>query len=178
MRDIGLLILRLAGLYLALGHGWGKVVGLASGTSQFPAGLAGMGFPMPALFAWGAGLSEFLGGLAVAFGLYTRWAAAFAGFTMFVAAFVRHHAHGHLASWLGIAPASEETLKAWGNPELARFLIVCLAVVCSARAVLDRLGSAGSRGAASPARARRAFKLKRTELMMRALWPGRVASWC
>lgn len=129
MRDIGLLILRLAGLYLALGHGWGKVVGLASGTSQFPAGLAGMGFPMPALFAWGAGLSEFLGGLAVAFGLYTRWAAAFAGFTMFVAAFVRHHAHGHLASWLGIAPASEETVKAWGNPELALTYLAIFAAI-------------------------------------------------
>ncbi len=25
-RDIGLLILRLAGLYLAAGHGWGKVL--------------------------------------------------------------------------------------------------------------------------------------------------------
>lgn len=129
MRDIGLFVLRLAGLYLALGHGWGKVMGLASGTSRFAEGLAGMGFPAPALFAWAAGLAELAGGLAVAFGLYTRWAAAFAGITMFVAAFVRHHALGQLASWLGIAPANEDTLKTWGNPELAlAYLAIFVAV--------------------------------------------------
>jgi uncharacterized membrane protein YphA (DoxX/SURF4 family) len=33
-RDLGLLILRLTGLYLAVGHGWGKIVGLASGQSR------------------------------------------------------------------------------------------------------------------------------------------------
>jgi putative oxidoreductase len=127
MRDIGLLVLRLAGIYLALGHGWGKVMSLASGTSQFPTSLAGLGFPAPTVFAWAAGLAELAGGLAVAFGLYTRWAAAFAGITMFVAAFVRHHAHARFASWLGIAPASEETLKDWGNPELALVYLMIFA---------------------------------------------------
>jgi len=90
-RDIGLLILRLAGLYLAAGHGWGKLVGLASGQSRFVEGVANMGFPMPVLFAWAAGLAEFAGGLAMALGLFTRWAALLAGCTMFVAAFVRLH---------------------------------------------------------------------------------------
>jgi putative oxidoreductase len=129
-RDIGLLILRLAGLYLALGHGWGKVVGLASGQSRFVEGVANMGFPLPVLFAWAAGLSELVGGFAVALGLFTRWAAGLAAVTMFVAAFVRHRAASQLLSWLSVAPASEESLKAWGNPELAAiYLIVFLSLV-------------------------------------------------
>jgi putative oxidoreductase len=128
-RDIGLLILRLAGLYLAIGHGWGKVVGLASGQSRFVEGVASMGFPLPILFAWAAALTELAGGVAIALGLFTRWAAAFAAATMIVAAFVRHRAASHFLSWLGIAPASEESLKTWGNPELAVvYLLVCVAV--------------------------------------------------
>jgi putative oxidoreductase len=128
-RDIGLLILRLAGLYLALGHGWGKVVGLASGQSHFVEGVAEMGFPLPVLFAWAAGLSELVGGVAVALGLFTRWAAGLAAVTMFVAAFVRHRALSQLLSWLGVAPAAQESLKAWGNPELAAvYMLVFVAV--------------------------------------------------
>ena len=128
-RDIGLLILRLAGLYLAVGHGWGKVVGLASGQSRFVDGVANMGFPMPVLFAWAAGLAELLGGIAIALGFFTRWAAALAACTMFVAAFVRHRALSHLLAWLGISPATEEALRGWGNPELATvYLVVCIAV--------------------------------------------------
>ena len=128
-RDIGLLILRLAGLYLALGHGLGKVMGLASGESRFPEGLASMGFPLPGLFAWAAGLSEFAGGLAIALGLFTRWAAAFAAFTMFVAGFLRHKAASQFLSWVGIAPASEDSLKAWGNPELALVYLMVFAAI-------------------------------------------------
>jgi putative oxidoreductase len=128
-RDLGLLILRLAGLYLAIGHGWGKVVGLASGESRFLEGVANLGFPVPIVFAWAAALSELVGGTAMALGLFTRWAAAFAAATMFVASFVRHRAVSQFLSWIGISPASEESFKAWGNPELATiFLLVCAAV--------------------------------------------------
>ena len=128
-RDLGLLILRLAGLYLALAHGWGKVVGLASGQSRFMAAIAGMGFPAPVVFAWAAALAELAGGLAIALGLFTRWAAAFAACTMFVAAFVRHRAASQLLSWLGAVPVAEDTLKGWGNPELAVvYLVVCVAL--------------------------------------------------
>lgn len=128
-KDIGLLILRLAGLYLAVGHGWGKVVGLASGQSRFVEAVANMGFPVPILFAWGAAFSEFVGGLALALGLFTRWAAALAASTMFVAAFVRHRATSQLLSWLGVAPATEEALRGWGNPELATvYLLACVAL--------------------------------------------------
>jgi len=129
-RDLALLILRLAGLGLALAHGWGKVVMLASGGGdRFVQGVAGMGFPMPGLFAWAAALAEFAGGLAVALGLATRTAAAFAALTMAVAAFGRHHAHEHLLSLVGLGHATPEQLKEWGNPELAlAYLAVLVAV--------------------------------------------------
>jgi putative oxidoreductase len=130
-RDMALLLLRLAGLYLALGHGLGKVIGLAGGGSRLPDAVASLGFPVPILFAWAAALAEFAGGLALAAGLFTRWSAGFAVFTMFVAAFVQHKAASQFLSWVGAAPhASEETRKAWGNPELAvMYLLVCASLV-------------------------------------------------
>ncbi len=76
------------GLTLALGHGLGKVTG---DMSRFAEGVANLGFPFPLFFAWCAALAEFLGGLLVAVGLFTRPAAAFAAFTMVVALF-RHRA--------------------------------------------------------------------------------------
>jgi putative oxidoreductase len=118
--DLALLLLRLSGLGLALAHGYGKVLALAGGQGdRFIEGVASMGFPLPGLFAWAAALAEFLGGLCVALGLGTRVASAFAGFAMFVAAFVRHHAFQHLLVALGAMRASEETVRSWGNPELA-----------------------------------------------------------
>jgi putative oxidoreductase len=124
--DIGLLILRLSGLGMALAHGYGKVLALATGEGdRFVAGVESLGFPLPGLFAWAAALAEFLGGLCVAVGLGTRVAAAAAGFAMFVAAFVRHQAHLHLLVAVGAMRASEETVRSWGNPELA---LVYLAV--------------------------------------------------
>lgn len=131
-KNLALLLLRFAGLYLAFAHGWGKVAALAAGETRFIEGVAKLGFPAPALFAWAAALAEFGGGLLIAFGLATRWAAFFAAFTMFVAAFIRHQA---VAQWLaaaGLAAASEEQLKAWGNPEMATlFLLIFLALLLS-----------------------------------------------
>lgn len=87
--DLGLLIFRLfVGLAMAFSHGLGKL----PPSEQLIAGVTAMGFPLPILFAWSASLSEFLGGLLIATGLYTRWASAFLGFTMAVAAFVAHAA--------------------------------------------------------------------------------------
>jgi putative oxidoreductase len=128
-RDIGLLALRLAGVYLALSHGYGKVAGLLSGERRFLQGVTELGFPLPVVFAWAAALSEFAGGLLVALGLFTPFAAAFAGFTMLVAAVGQHHAIPRFLSFLGIAPVTAETLQAWGNPELAiAYLLVMVAV--------------------------------------------------
>jgi putative oxidoreductase len=127
--DIGLLILRLAGLYMAT-HGWGKVSMLASGQGDGLIGAIGhLGFPVPVVFTWAAALAEFAGGLLVALGLFARYVAPFTAFTMFVAAFLQQHALGSLLAWIGIAPVAEDVRKGWGNPELALvYMLVFLAV--------------------------------------------------
>jgi len=141
--DVALLLLRMAGLLLAVNHGWGKVQALATGEGEgFVNGVAGLGFPLPVVFAWSAALSEFAGGLLVALGLGTRIAAGFAASTMFVAAFIRHKALQHLLVWIGVLSVSEETQRSWGNPEAALvFLIVFLAVAVlgGGRFALDRI---------------------------------------
>ncbi len=87
--DAGLLILRLfAGLALAFGHGLGKIPPSAG----FVEATAALGFPLPEVFAWAAGLAEFVGGLLLVVGLLTRPAAVFVAFTMAVAAFGQHAA--------------------------------------------------------------------------------------
>jgi putative oxidoreductase len=128
--DAGLFLLRLTGFGLALVHGLPKVTGLATGASPMAEGVARLGFPMPTAFAWAAALAEFLGGLLVAVGLFTRVGAALAAVTMFVAAFLRHHAFGQLLVSLKLRYVTEDTLKGWGNPELALlYLAVLLAVL-------------------------------------------------
>jgi putative oxidoreductase len=74
------------GLSLALGHGLPKVTGNMAG---FAEGVAKLGFPAPTFFAWCAALSELVGGLLVAVGLFTRPAALMAAFTLAVAVY-RH----------------------------------------------------------------------------------------
>jgi putative oxidoreductase len=84
--DVGLALLRVfTGLTLALAHGIGKI----PPSERFVAGVAEMGFPLPVLFTWAAGLAEFAGGLLLAAGLLTRPASFFILFTMFVAVFIR-----------------------------------------------------------------------------------------
>jgi putative oxidoreductase len=127
--DFALLVLRLAGLGLAIFHGWGKLSRLVGGDHGFADGLERMGLPAPLLFAWAAALAETLGGVLVTLGLFTRVAAAFCAITMVVAAFVRHHALDLLFVRLGLMEVPPERLTAWGNPELAIvYLIVFLAL--------------------------------------------------
>jgi len=75
------------GLSIAFGHGLGKL----PPPSSFVKIVAALNFPMPELFAWAAGMSEFVGGLLLAVGLMTRPAAATLVVTMAVA-FFGHHA--------------------------------------------------------------------------------------
>ena len=85
--DLGLLVLRLGfGLALMFGHGLGKI----PPEPGFVELTGSLGFPVPVLFAWAAGLSEFLGGLLLALGLLTRPAGLFVAITLAVAAFVQH----------------------------------------------------------------------------------------
>lgn len=129
-RSLALLLLRLAGLYLALGHGWGKISSLSSGGAErFIATVDQMGFPAPVVFAWLSALAEFGGGLLVAAGLFTRYAAVFAGLNMTVVVFVRHHALQQWWSGLTGQALAEETRRAWGSPEMGSlFLLIMLGV--------------------------------------------------
>ena len=90
--DVGLLLLRLVGLMMAIGHGMSKIIGDGrfGPPEQVVAGVQKMGFPAPTAFAWGAALAEFLGGILIALGLLTRPAALALAFNMAVAAFVAH----------------------------------------------------------------------------------------
>jgi len=64
--DLGLLLVRLSGFYLALGHGLGKAIALASGEGGgLIAAVEALKFPMPLVFAWAAALAELVGGLCV-----------------------------------------------------------------------------------------------------------------
>lgn len=80
--NAGLALLRIfAGIAMAFAHGFGKLPpsdGLINRTAE-------LGFPMPVVFAWAAGLSEFIGGILLALGLFTRLSSFFIAFTMLVA---------------------------------------------------------------------------------------------
>lgn len=86
-RDLGLLIVRVFfGLYLALGHGWGKVLG---GPEQWAwlggnMEMLGLGFA-PTFWGFLSMLAEFVGALLVTLGLVTRPAALFVALNMLVA---------------------------------------------------------------------------------------------
>jgi len=88
--DLGLLWLRvLMGSGIAW-HGYQKV--FEGHVKMLAQGVAAWGVPMPEVFAWAAALSEFVGGICVALGLGTRYAAGLIFITMTVAAFKAHAA--------------------------------------------------------------------------------------
>jgi putative oxidoreductase len=85
--DAGLAALRIgAGLLLIFLHGMGKM----PPQEGFVGWIGAMGFPAPALFAWLAGLAEFVGGLLIAIGLLTRPAAVFVFIHFVIVVFVAH----------------------------------------------------------------------------------------
>lgn len=86
LADVGLLVLRMTGLLLAIGHGWGKIK--APGMMAGP--LEQMGMPAPYLLAWLAAIGEFGGGLLLALGLFTRFGAFLVVCVMLVAVFKVH----------------------------------------------------------------------------------------
>lgn len=61
-------------------------------SEQMIAGVQGMGFPAPVVFAWAAALAESLGALFLVLGLFSRISAVFLAITMAVAALVVHAA--------------------------------------------------------------------------------------
>jgi putative oxidoreductase len=85
--NLGLLLLRLgAGLTMTFAHGVNKL----PPSEPFIKMIANLGFPLPVFFAWAAGISEFIGGIALACGLLTRIWGAFLSMTMFVAVVIYH----------------------------------------------------------------------------------------
>ncbi|MEO7674059.1 MAG: DoxX family protein [Pyrinomonadaceae bacterium] len=87
--NAGLTLLRIfAGAALALTHGIGKM----PPSDGFIEGTARIGFPLPAVFAWAAAFSEFLGGIFLALGLFTRVSSFFIAITMLVALLGVHRA--------------------------------------------------------------------------------------
>ena len=82
LANAGLALLRIfTGVSIAAAHGIGKIPpseGLINRTGE-------LGFPVPVAFAWAAALSEFLGGIFLALGLFTRLSGFFIAFTMLVA---------------------------------------------------------------------------------------------
>jgi len=88
--NIGWLLFRLhAGLSIAIHAGWPKMNSLAA-PGWFVKQVAGLGFtfPSPAFWAATASWSEFVGGILIAMGLFTRFAAAQLAFQFFVIAFI------------------------------------------------------------------------------------------
>jgi len=84
---LGFAFLRVfTGLSLAFAHGIGKI----PPSERFVESVADMGFPIPHVFAWAAGITEFFGGLLLAAGILTRPSAFFIVITMAVAGLVRH----------------------------------------------------------------------------------------
>ncbi len=82
MKELGLLILRLA---IGLGlfkHGYGKV--FEGGVDGIENMVTNWGWPLPGIFAWAAALSELVGGALIALGIYTRYAVVVAAATMIV----------------------------------------------------------------------------------------------
>lgn len=75
-------------------HGWPKVADLG----PFIDGVGSMGIPLPQVFATAAAFSEFLGGILLILGLFTRQAAFFFGCVMAVAVFKVHWSGGFMAS--------------------------------------------------------------------------------
>lgn len=87
--SLGLLAFRVAvGLMMAIGHGWGKLVGFRELSAKFPDPL-GIGSTLSLAGTTGA---EFFCALLVALGLGTRFATLPVAFTMGVAAFLHHAA--------------------------------------------------------------------------------------
>jgi len=85
--ELGLALVRLGfGASLALAHGLPKL----TNAGGFVGHLAQGGFPAASFFGWAAILSELIGGLLLAFGLFTRLAAAFVLVTLAVAALHVH----------------------------------------------------------------------------------------
>ncbi|MBX3373856.1 MAG: DoxX family protein [Phycisphaeraceae bacterium] len=84
--DLALTLLRVTTGLLMAPHGWGKL----PVSAELVTNVGAMGFPVPTVSAWAAALSEFIGGLLLAAGLFTRISAFMIACTMAGAVLVAH----------------------------------------------------------------------------------------
>lgn len=89
--SIGLLLLRLAVAVPFIVHGYGKLADHAVYVQAF----TGMGIVAPAFMAWVVGLVEFVGGLALALGIFVRTASVLLAVVMIVAITMVHAKNGY-----------------------------------------------------------------------------------
>lgn len=90
--DLGLLFLRLAVGYGLMTHGYSKL----PPRPGFVEVVGKLGLPEPLVFAWASGLAEFLGGILIGLGLFTRVGAFFALLNL-VVALSGYHRHDTFA---------------------------------------------------------------------------------
>jgi putative oxidoreductase len=108
--DLSMFLLRAsAGLMLAFKHGDDKIAAaygyIVHGQEwRFIGGVSNLGFPFPTFFAVCAAVAEFFGGLFLAVGLFTRYAAASVTATMAVAVYnhLRSDMRYELAAMYGL----------------------------------------------------------------------------
>jgi putative oxidoreductase len=79
-----LFLLRLVLGIVFVYHGYGKLFGMAPGMEGFTMMIGKIGFPMAGVFAYIVAIGEFVGGLAMLAGVYTKYAGYFLAFIMAV----------------------------------------------------------------------------------------------
>lgn len=90
------LLLRVVLGVIFVAHGFAKISG---DMGRFTATVDRLGFPVPMLFAWAAAFAEFLGGICLVVGLFTRWAALAIAVVMLVAVTQVHFRQGLLGGY-------------------------------------------------------------------------------
>lgn len=86
MAAVGLLALRISVAIIFINAGWTKLHMI----DQVAAMFGNMGVPLAGIMAWVVALVEFLGGIAVLLGVYTKEVSKFLAFTMVVALLLAH----------------------------------------------------------------------------------------
>lgn len=92
-------LIRFASGLILFPHGWAKLMGAAPMIAQRL--LGPMGFPVPIFWAYLLGFMETLGGVLLAFGLFTRAIAAMLVVEFAVVTFAVHFPHGYAFSSQG-----------------------------------------------------------------------------
>ena len=89
----GQLVLRLAIGPIFIAHGYEKI--FVDGHTKIAMFLANLGIPLPGIAAWLLMITEFVGGILLLWGLFTRWASIPVAFAMLVAILTAHSPWQH-----------------------------------------------------------------------------------